>query len=128
MESIWKTIETDRFYAISNMGQVMNTKRNRLLKPQTNNGYLYVCLPINGKWKNMSIHQLVANAFIPNIENKGQINHKDGNKNNNHVKNLEWVTCLENNRHAWSIGLCISEKCHVIRINLERNIIGVLNF
>lgn len=64
-------------------------------------GYLYVGMP-GRKWK---IHQLVAKTFIKNVHGKPCINHKDGNKLNNHKNNLEWVTHSENNKHAYTLGL-----------------------
>jgi hypothetical protein len=64
------------------------------------NGYKYVCLSKNGVRKQYSIHYLMAKTFIPNIENKKCVNHKDGNKLNNNISNLEWATYSENNRHS----------------------------
>ncbi len=64
-------------------------------------GYATVKMPD----KNRMVHRLVAEAFIPNPENKPMVNHKDGNKRNNNVSNLEWVTAQENSAHAWSYGL-----------------------
>jgi hypothetical protein len=65
-------------------------------------------LRVELKGKLYSIHRLVALAFIPNIENKPQINHKDGNKLNNHFTNLEWVTNKENHRHKMEHGLNVT--------------------
>lgn len=65
-----------------------------------------VVLYKNGKQKNISVHRLVGIMFIPNPENKPEINHKDTNKLNNHISNLEWNTKKENIEHAWDNGLC----------------------
>lgn len=76
-------------------------------------GYASVRLPD----KNHLVHRLVAEAFIPNPENKPQVNHKDGNKRNNNVNNLEWVTQAENMTHAWSHGLIPKNRHHVYDVN-----------
>lgn len=90
-------------YLINRNGEVLNTKTNRILKasPGASHGYLTVYLD----GKNVLLHRLVATAFIPNPENKPCVNHKDGNKQNNSIDNLEWVTQAENNRHARKTGL-----------------------
>lgn len=76
------------------------------LRPElTKRGYLRVTLSNGGAKKRYLLHRLVASIFIPNTENKPQINHKDGNKENNCVENLEWVTSYENNKHAREFGL-----------------------
>ena len=68
-------------------------------------GYLHVGLTINKKVKQMRVHRLVAEAFIPNPENKPYVNHIDGDRKNNHITNLEWVTPAENAQHAVEAGL-----------------------
>ena len=68
-------------------------------------GYLRICLTKNGKEKTFKIHRLVALHFIVNPGNKKQVNHKDGNKENNNDWNLEWNTPKENIVHSWSLGL-----------------------
>lgn len=68
-------------------------------------GYPIVMPWLNGRGHAKTVHRLVAQAFIPNPENKPEVNHKDGNKFNNHVENLEWVTRKENFKHAWDNGL-----------------------
>ena len=76
-----------------------------LSKKVDKDGYLVTMFTINGKTTTYKIHRLVALAFIPNPENKPQVNHKDGNKQNNNVDNLEWMTSGDNTRHAHINGL-----------------------
>lgn len=80
-------------------------KKGRILKGIEVMGYLKVNLWKGGVMKIHAVHRLVAIAFIPNPEGKPQINHKDGNKENNHVSNLEWCTHSENTRHAYDNDL-----------------------
>lgn len=89
-------------YAITEDGTVLSFKglKLRALKPATNKGYLLACLSLDGKPHGKLVHRLVAQAFIPNPEGKPQVNHKDSNRKNNHVANLEWVTPKENMAHA----------------------------
>ena len=84
----------------------MDNRKGKQLKPKIDKyGYETVVLTKNGSRKNFTVHKLVAWTFIPNPENKPQINHKDGNKLNNRVSNLEWVTEKENQIHKWKNGL-----------------------
>lgn len=76
------------------------------LKPKTNaDGYRFHRMTLGGKKCNRLAHRLLAEVFIPNPKNKPQINHKDGNKLNNSIENLEWSTSSENVQHAWATGL-----------------------
>ncbi len=84
-------------YLITEQGEIINKRRNRKVKPQPN-GKGYLRVSIGGKLQ--FVHRLVAEKYIPNPENKEQVNHKDGNKLNNCVENLEWVTNQENRNHA----------------------------
>lgn len=102
MEKI-KPIKGFPEYTVSECGLIESLKKNRekYLKPQKyKNGYLFVSLCKDGKVFQFLVHRIVANNFIPNIENKPQVNHKDGNKQNNHVDNLEWCTARQNTVHA----------------------------
>jgi hypothetical protein len=86
-------------YQVSNDGLVKSTvrvKTGRILKPGLNRGYLNVGLSVDGKLVTRKVHQLVAQAFIPNPDNKGEIDHIDRDKQNNHVTNLRWATRSEN--------------------------------
>lgn len=92
MREIWKPINGyEGLYEISNTGRVNSLISGRILKTYPNNkGYLYVRLTKDGQHKAFSVHRLVANAFIPNTERMEQVNHIDGNKQNNYSENLEW--------------------------------------
>jgi hypothetical protein len=88
------------YYLISDLGNVKSIKSNLLLKGGINRGgYLYVNLSKKGVTKNNRVHRLVAMHFIENPLNNNIVNHKDGNKKNNSVSNLEWVNSHENNSH-----------------------------
>ena len=103
-----KTLSIDD-YIITKDGKIINKKRGNTLKPQLNGkGYLRVSI---GK-KLQFVHRLVAEKYIPNPNNLPQVNHKDGNKLNNSVDNLEWVSNQENRNHALknNLHLC-GEKC-----------------
>ena len=116
----WKDIPNyEGLYQVSNLGRVKRlesavwngykyvSKKEHILKPHTNtHGYPSVILCKNGKHhKNHRVHRLVAQAFIPNPQNKIDINHINGIKTDNRVKNLEWVTRSENLIHAFKTGL-----------------------
>jgi len=112
VEEIWKdVVGYEGLYQISNFGNVKSFPHNRryttqLLKPaHFPNGYTFVYLWKNGHKKMFMIHRLVAVNFIPNYENKPEVNHKNGIKDSNFADNLEWATCAENSKHAFDTGL-----------------------
>lgn len=104
-------------YTITENGEVINNKSKRVLKAQKNGkGYLRVSISRRLEF----VHRLVANQYVPNPENKPQVNHKDGNKLNNHYTNLEWVTNIENRKHACENGLqACGEKCGNSKLTWE---------
>lgn len=83
-------------YAVTSCGKVWGYKRNRFLSPRLHNGYLRVALCKNGVTKDFFVQRIVAEAFIPNPNNLPQVNHKDENKENNCVRNLEWCNAEYN--------------------------------
>ena len=98
----WRKVNGFSRYSVSLDGQVKNDETGLILSAsEVTGGYLSVMLSPGRKHKR--IHRLVAEAFIPNPLGKEQVNHKDGNKKNNHVNNLEWVTVSENERHKIDI-------------------------
>lgn len=100
---MWKTIEGFENYEVSNNGEVRNKKTGRILKNSTApNGYLRVNLRANNQSYTRYVHRLVALNFL---EGEGEVNHVDGNKSNNNVKNLEWLSHKENIEHAEETGL-----------------------
>ena len=93
-------------YSISSEGRVRNDETNKMKSiDATSDGYHKVDLYSNGKRTSVRVHRLVAEAFIPNPNELPQINHIDGNKENNNVKNLEWVNNSQNMIHAYRTGL-----------------------
>ncbi len=95
-------------YNITKDGKVINNKTNKELKPRIDKyGYYKVALSFNGIAKENRIHRLLALSYLPNPENKCDVNHIDGNKSNNDLSNLEWATRSENVKHAFKNGLKI---------------------
>ena len=108
MKETWKIIEESRKYEISNFGSVRRKLKTeyKYLEPfEDKDGYLKVCLCENQHRIYRFVHRLVAQAFIENTYNKPTVNHKDGNKQNNCLNNLEWATIKEQNNHALKTGL-----------------------
>ncbi len=125
MDEIWKDINGyEGYYQVSNFGRVRSVEReiNPVNQnPHTRQGYILtsspkttlycrISLSRDNKVKKVLIHRLVASAFIPNPENKTQVNHIDLNPSNNHISNLEWVTDLENKKHSMDINPSLKYK------------------
>lgn len=105
-------------YTITRDGEIINNKNGRKIKPQLN-GTGYYRVHIAGKMH--FVHRLVATKYVPNPENKPQVNHKDGNKTNNCADNLEWVTNRENSIHALENGwMRIEEKHPFAKLSREQ--------
>lgn len=109
METEWKIVEnTDGKIEVSNSGLVRSylSGKPRILKSQIDKkGYSRIAITINRKKHTYKVHRLVAIAFLENPEDLPQVNHIDGNKQNNHVENLEWISNRDNALHAIKAGL-----------------------
>lgn len=143
MQEIWKDIRGyEGLYQISNFGRVKSLERlaksnnnnyrrvkeNFLKKHEDKNGYIKVSLNKNNKSKQYAIHRLVAKAFIPNPNNLPQINHKDENKQNNNLENLEWCTAKYNNSYGTRIQRCKQKRQILIeQYDLNGNLIKKWN-
>lgn len=132
-QEIWRPVKGyEKLYKVSNFGRIKKTYKNgkqKILKHGKNKqGYWQICLSKENIQKSFKIHRLVAQAFIKNPLNKKEVNHIDGNKNNNKVDNLEWCTPKENIQHAYKTGLkkCIGGK-KINQFNLSGEFINQYN-
>ncbi len=136
-DEIWSNIPDFKYYQVSNKGRVKSLDRERknrwntiyiqpgrLLIPNKNiDGYLMVKLKNKTYRRCISVHRLVAQAFIPNLENKPEVNHKNFNKTDNRVENLQWSTGLENVTHFHKYGDVIilrGSQSHSSKLNEEQ--------
>lgn len=132
MKEEWKPIKGFKgLYEVSNTGKIKSFQRGKtkiLRQNISQRGYHHVILSKNKVNKDLRVHRLVASAFIPNPLNKPEVNHIDGNKDNNNVDNLEWATCKENIDHAIKMGLCDerikNRRCPVMVFDMNNNFIG----
>ena len=106
MMEIWKTSIKYKDYEVSTFGNIKRKKTGKILA-QTKDSRGYPSVTIFDKYgqHTKNVHKIVAETFIPNPEKKLTVNHKDGNKSNNHISNLEWNTLSENIKHAYKNGL-----------------------
>jgi len=107
----WRTINQFPNYDVSNFGNVRNNKTTKMMKLCRKSGYYHVSLTNEICKKTLKVHRLVALTFIENPENKSDVNHKDKNKLNNHINNLNWMTRKENNIH----------RCEGVKITCNKN-------
>ena len=99
-------------YKVSNQGRIKNSGTGRILRPRYTKGrrYAAIHLPLNGKSTDRYLHVLVAEAFLGPAPEGKEVNHRDGDRHNNALSNLEYITHRENMRHAWRLGLMRSRK------------------
>lgn len=96
-------------------GRIAHFSQTILTPAKTKKGYLSVYLSVKSRKYTISVHKLIAITFIPNPENKKTVNHKDLNKENNYVENLEWMTNKENMQHAFKNGVYIERNKYTIK-------------
>ena len=114
-ERVWKVSQLfGGAYEASNDGLIRRTGSDEIRKQfKTGNGYQIINVFVDGKHHTGLVHRLVASAFIPNPDQKKEVNHIDGNKQNNNISNLEWVTPRENIAHARMNGLIKESDAHL---------------
>lgn len=101
----WKEVVCNNNYIVSNTGRIRRINSDKDHSVHYSKGYQVVDLYEGGKRKTRRVHRLVAEAFVPKVDGKTEVNHIDGNKENNSFSNLEWVTKQENIQHEWKTGL-----------------------
>lgn len=124
-ERIWKCIPDFSAYAVSNYGEVRNNLTDYILKPFIRGKY--PCVELYGvrNKKQVYIHLLVARAFIGVKPEGHQVNHKDGNKNNNRIENLEYVTPSTNMFHSSMFGLAVTGERHYCHKLTEAKVLEI---
>lgn len=107
MQEYWKPVpDMEEYFEVSSLGRVRNKRTQNFITGDINSaGYCRVMIQANGISKRYFRHRLVATVFIPNPQNKPFVNHINGDKSDNSVINLEWVTQSENEKHAFKLGL-----------------------
>lgn len=118
----WQTISGFPNYDVSSLGNIRNNKTNKFMKVYVKSGYYHVSLLNESNKKTLKVHRLIALAFIENTENKPEVNHKDKNKLNNQLSNLEWMTRKENNIHrCQGIKITCNKNKKIFRIDKDTN-------
>lgn len=126
----WKNIDIATNYEVSNMGNVRNTKTGQILNPGiSGNGYKQVSLKMidTGKFRKQYVHRLVAQYWLDNPENKREVNHKNLDRTDNRVENLEWLTSSENQKHKFENSDYKTSNRAVIQLDLNDNVITVFD-
>lgn len=126
---VYQGIDYSWRFECSNKGRIRNTNNKHVYIPYiSGSGYYQICTTINGIRKNIKIHKAIAESFLPNPNNLRDVNHKDGDKLNNNLENLEWLSHRDNTMHAIKVGLLIppislnprcGEECNLSKLTEE---------
>lgn len=123
---IWRECKEFPSYEVSSEGKIRSKSHKKNLKPWPSNGYMYVSISLKKTRITKLVHRLVAKEFVDGNHSL-EVNHKDGNKSNNHPSNLEWVTVRENKLHAYRTGLMPKRRTRIITYEMG-NLLWLLRF